>query len=314
MMRDRESGGVVFAAVRTIVLSAAVLCAGRALAAPESAEDICSMAPQSRALIISITPLITINRPGTVIVVRKNTTDRVLVGAPCYLNGGDYVSVPAGAKAKLGFFDKQKPIELNPLENEVIPDFEPPGTVSEILRVMGSFFHTDTTQAWNQAHAEAAVSRDLRSLLAGGPIRMPGLVELGPQTIPAGETLSLHWQGGKPPFRVVLGNITRETTERSAQLDLSSMQLGSYELSVAGAGGQALAMAVDIVAPEKMPAAPGIGSVSDPEGRRLAQAVWMLTQAGPGWRVTALSGLYQLAAQGNLVAMSIVGEQGGGTR
>lgn len=168
-------------------------------------------------------------------------------------------------------------------------------------------------EAWKLAHARVAASRDMRNILASGTIAMLGVAAPGEQTIVAGEPLLLRWEGGRPSFHLGLAQagsaaaVVGESAVRKAQLDLGSFAPGAYELTIFGAAGVPLKLPLRLVAATEVPSAPDTDAISDPHGRALLQAVWLLTRGDPTWRLAALSRLYALASENDLIAQSIVG-------
>jgi hypothetical protein len=278
-------------------------------------DDPCTLHEETRAFIEQVIP------PGEKIQLvraKPNSAGSAPhpVPAHCYLRPGDLL-IASGDRTAIVKLSNRASARVDANNSLTIPEIPAPSSiwnrvVTNLLYIYKGDF--DARDAYHIAHAHAAMTRDMKGMLVGGGIVLPGVTGPDQQKIAVGQTLILRWNGGQPPFQVSLKaadgageSVMVQTAARSERLDLRSTAPGAYELRISGAAGAPLRIPVRLVRASDVPAPPDLDTEADDQARALAQAIWLLTRADASWRVGALSRLYGFASEGDLVAQSIVG-------
>ncbi|WP_152536252.1 hypothetical protein [Mesorhizobium loti] len=272
--------------------------------------SLCEYGPQSRASVNKVE-----RQAGAkdwLRVERGNETMHAKSG--CFLQPGDILRPDAGISAEIRMPDKTTRSVKFPDVLEI-----PAVAVTSSFQSLLDFTLGILGSDWQDARDMAtAVVGDTRETIPSRYLIMPGVFDVGEQSIDTSHPLWLRWVGSIAPFSISIRgrdgadrttHVLQITSERHAKLDLSGMAVGVSALEVKGANGVALALPLRLVAPGEVPPPQGAttNDASSQEYRSEA-AIFLLRRAPSTWRLEAISRLLALASEDDdFFAQAIVG-------
>lgn len=270
--------------------------------------SLCEYGPESRASVNKVE-----RQAGAkdwLRVERGNETVHAKSG--CFLQPGDILRPDAGISAEIRMPDKtlhsvKFPEVLEIPEVAVTSGFQ--SLLDFTLGILGSDWHDARDMA-------TAVVGETRETIPSRYLIVPGVFDVGEQSIDTSHPLWLRWVGSAAPFSMSIrggtGGTTRvlqTTGERHARLDLSGMAGGAFALEIKGANGVSLTLPLRLVSSGEVPPPQG-ATTSDASSQeyRVEAAIFLLRRAPSTWRLEAISRLLALAGEDNdFFAQAIVG-------